>query len=222
MIYSELEKYLFENADEKFADFSKSLSNSDYISIGIKNPVLRQIVKEHINDEELKLDDFELGKYLEVDFIYFGLALSRLKTINEQLDFLRVNIRKAKSWAITDCVQTYLKKSDFDTFFKFFKDLYDSKYIFERRFCYVFGLKHWKNPGILKILPLITNNEEYMVMMSQAWLLATVAIAYPDEIFNYLKSTDDAVLKRKTISKMCDSFRISDEQKVRFKKLRQI
>lgn len=31
MKYIELEKYLFEISDKKFADFSKSLSNSDYI-----------------------------------------------------------------------------------------------------------------------------------------------------------------------------------------------
>ena len=220
MRYKELEKQLFEISDKKFANFSKSLSNSDYISIGVKNPVLRQIIKDHVKDEELKLSDFVLGNYLEVDFIYFGLALSRLHTIDEQLDFLKHDIRKAKSWAITDCVQTYLKKSDFDTFFKFFKDLHDSKYIFERRFCYVFGLKHWKNPRILEIFPLISNNEEYMVMMAEAWLIATVAIEYPDQVFDYLARTKDTTLKRKTISKMCDSFRITQEQKERFKTLR--
>ena len=220
MTYKELERHLFEISDKKFADFSKSLSNSEYISVGVKNPVLRQIVKEHTKDENLRLVDFELGKYLEVDFIYFGLALSRAKTIEEQLNFLRDNIKKAKSWAITDSVQTYLKKSDFDTFYKFFKDLHNSNFIYERRFCYVFGLKHWKNPRIFDIFPLIQTNEVYMVMMAEAWLLATVAIQYPDEIFTYLESLDDPVLKRKTISKMCDSFRISDEQKVRFKKLR--
>ena len=220
MTYKELERHLFEISDKKFADFSKSLSNSEYISVGVKNPVLRQIVKEHTKDENLRLVDFELGKYLEVDFIYFGLALSRAKTIEEQLNFLRDNIKKAKSWAITDSVQTYLKKSDFDTFYKFFKDLHNSNFIYERRFCYFFGLKHWKNPRIFDIFPLIQTNEVYMVMMAEAWLLATVAIQYPDEIFTYLESLDDPVLKRKTISKMCDSFRISDEQKVRFKKLR--
>ena len=220
MKYQELEKHLFEISDKKFADFSKSLSNSDYISIGVKNPVLRQIVRDHVKDDELNLNDFDLGKYLEVDFIYFGLALSRLHTIDEQLEFLRQHIRKAKSWAITDCVQTYLKKCDFDIFLKFFKDLHDSKYTFERRFCYVFGLKHWKNPRILEIFPLILNNEEYMVMMAEAWLLATIAIEFPDQVFNYLTSINDIALKRKTISKMCDSFRISQEQKERFKTLR--
>ena len=220
MTYKELEKHLFNIADKKFADFSKSLSNSEYISIGVKNPVLRHIVKEHAKDASLKLEDFELGKHLEVDFIYFGLALTRFNTIHEQLSFLRENIKKAKSWAITDCVQTYLKKSNFDDFLKFFEDLHNSKYEYERRFCYVFGLKHYKNPRILEILPQFQTNEEYMVMMAQAWLLATIAIEFPDEVFDYLKSLDDIKLKRKTISKMCDSFRIKPETKLKFKAIR--
>lgn len=220
MNYKELEKHLFEISDKKFADFSKSLSNSDYISIGVKNPELRNIIKEHKNDDCLLLEDFNLGKYLEIDFIYFGLALIRCKTLNEQLSFLETNIKKAKSWAVTDCIATYLKKSDFDTFFSFYKKLYKSSFIFDRRFCYVFALKHWKNRRILEILPLITLNEEYIVMMAEAWLLATIAIEFPNEVFDYLKQTTDITLKRKTISKMCDSFRINNEQKERFKSLR--
>ena len=220
MNYKELEKHLFEISDKKFAEFSKSLSNSDYISIGVKNPVLRNIIKEEKNDDDLLLEDFQLGKYLEVDFIYFGLAMVRCKTLEEQLKFLETNIKKAKSWAITDCVVTYLKKYDFETFFNFYKKLYKSSYTFDRRFCYVLGLKHSKNPGILEIFPLLTTNEEYMVMMAEAWLLATVAIDFPNQVFEFLKQTKDVVLKRKTISKMCDSYRISKEQKERFKSLR--
>ena len=220
MKYRDLVQHLENISDKKFADFSKSLSNSEYISMGVKNPVLRQIIKDHKNDSELKIEDFELGKYLEVDFIYFGLALSRMKSTDEQLKFLKENIRKAKSWAVTDCVQTYLRKTSFDDFKKFFISSYNSSYTYERRFAYVFGLKHWKNPRILEIFPLFKTNEEYMVMMAEAWLLATVAIEFPDQVFSFLKSLDDQTLKRKTISKMCDSFRINETQKNRFKTLR--
>lgn len=222
MTYQELERHLFSISDKKFADFSKSLSNSDYISIGVKNPVLRSIIESEKDDSELQLDDFLLGKYLEIDFIYFGLALTRAKNLNEQLLFLEKNIKKAKSWAITDCVSTYLKKSDFDTFLNFYKKLYKSKYTFDRRFCYIFALKHSKNPRIPEIFSLLTLNEEYMVMMAEAWLLATVAIEFPDEVYSFLRPTNDNTLRRKTISKMCDSYRISDSQKERFKGLRLI
>ncbi|MBR4377540.1 MAG: DNA alkylation repair protein [Bacilli bacterium] len=220
MNYSELEKHLFEICDKKFAKFSKTLSNSSYIAIGVKNPVLRQLIKEEKTDLELKIEDFRLGKYLEIDFIYFGLALSRANNVDEQLNFLERNIKKAKSWAITDCVVTYLKKTDFDKFVSFFKKLYRSRHTFDRRFCYVLALKHSKNPRILDIFPFLTLNEEYMVMMAEAWLLATIAIDFPDDVFKFLQSINDNILVRKTVSKVNDSFRVKPEIKERFKTLR--
>ena len=220
MKYQELEKYLFDISDQKYADFSKSLSNSDYISIGVKNPVLRNTVKEHIKDEELKLDDFILGKYLEVDFIYYGLALSRLKDIDAQLDFLKNNIYKAKSWVITDTIPTYLKKLTFEKFWSFFLANNNSSYTFTRRVSYILALKLYKDERVLDTLPYIKKDEEYMVMMAEAWMMATAAIIYEDEIYNYLAQLDDLVLKRKTISKICESFRFNEESKNRFKALR--
>lgn len=220
MKYKELEQYLFEIGEEKFASFSQTLSNSDYISIGVKNPVLRKIIKEHIKDNELILDEFILGKYLEIDFIYFGLALSRLNDIDSQLDFLKENIKKAKSWAITDTLSTYLKKYSFEKYWEFFLMMYQSKFTYDRRLAYVLGLKHYKDKKILEILNYINLNEEYMVMMSIAWLLATVAIVRSNEVFDFLRDLNDIALKRKTISKICDSYRFDDKTKDKFKSLR--
>ena len=220
MKYKEVEQYLIDISDQKFADFSKSLSNSEYISIGVKNPILRQIIKERIKDKELKTEDFVLGKYLEIDFIYFGLSLSRLKNIDEQLDFLKEKGKLAKSWAITDTLSTYLKKFTFDKYWPFFLSMYNSSFTYDRRLSYVLGLKHYKDKEILKILNYINLNEEYMVMMGEAWLLATIAIVYEKEVFDFLKNTDDIVLKRKTISKICDSFRFTEDSKNKFKSLR--
>ncbi len=220
MTYKELEQYLFSISDSRFASFSKSLSNSNYISIGVKNPVLRQIIKEHKDDKELDLEDFKLGTYLEVDFIYFGLALSRLKTIDEQLDFLLKKIRLAKSWAITDCVTTFLKKMSFSQYKDFFMKVYKSKYTYERRMGYILGLKQSKDEKVLSLLPLIQFNEEYMVMMSEAWLLSVIAISFEKEVYLYLEDISDITLKRKTISKINESFRFSKESKQLFKGLR--
>ena len=220
MNYLELEKYLFEVSDKKFAEFSKSLSNSEYISIGVKNPILREIVKSHVADQELSLADFKLGKYLEVDFIYFGLALSRLKDVDSQLKFLKENIHLAKSWAITDCVSTYIKKLTFDKYWDFYLALHKSKHTYDRRMSYILGLKLYKEKNILQVLDYLTYNEEYMVMMAEAWLLATVAIIYPDEIYNFLSKTKDITLKRKAISKINDSYRFDNITKDKFKTLR--
>ena len=110
MNYKSLVDELFKIRDEKYAIFSKSLSNSDYVSIGVKTPFLKDIIKRYKNDTDLKLEDFVLGEYLEVDYLYFCLSLSRLKTVDDQFDFIINNIKKAKSWCITDSLSCFLKK----------------------------------------------------------------------------------------------------------------
>ena len=140
--------------------------------------------------------------------------------MGEQLDFLKEKGKLAKSWAITDTLSTYLKKFTFDKYWPFFLSMYNSSFTYDRRLSYVLGLKHYKDKEILKILNYINLNEEYMVMMGEAWLLATIAIVYEKGVFDFLKNTDDIVLKRKTISKICDSFRFTEDSKNKFKSLR--
>lgn len=220
MTYQELVRHLISISDKKHAEFSGNLSNSDYITIGVKNPILRELIKTHCNDSDLLLDDFERSKYLEVDFIYFGIGLKRCKSIEEQLSFLDKNINYAKSWAVTDTINHSLRKCSFDLYWKFFLFHYKDKHVYTRRFSYVFGLMFYKNEKILQIFNYLNESDEYMVMMAEAWLLATIATTYPQQVFELLENLEDRKLKLKTISKICDSFRFSDEQKNKFKSLR--
>ena len=220
MTYQELIDYLFNIQDKKHAEFVGNLSNSDYITIGVKNPVLRTIIKEHYKDKNLCLKDFELSKYLEIDFIYFGVGLKRCKTIEEQLEFLDKNIKYAESWAITDTINNSLKKCSFDLFWNFFLTHYNNEHLYTRRFSYVFGLTVYKDEKILQILNYLRENDEYMVMMAEAWLLQTIATIYPQKVFELLRIIKDQKLKLKTISKICDSFRFTNEEKEKFKSLR--
>lgn len=220
MTYQEIVDYLFSNRDEKHAKFSGTLSNSEYITIGVKNPVLRQLAKDHYKDKDLLFEDFELSKYLEVDFVYFAVGLKRCKNIQEQLEFLDKNLKYAKSWAITDTINNSLKKCDFDLFWEFFLNHYNSEHLYTRRFAYIFGLTQYKNERIVYVFDHLREFDEYMVMMSEAWLLQTIAICYPNSVYETLSKLKDQKLKLKTISKICDSFRFSEAQKERFKSLR--
>ena len=85
---------------------------------------------------------------------------------------------------------------------------------------YIVGLKFSKDKRILDITKYMTLNDEYMVLMGEAWLLATIAITYPNEIYEYIKDCRDLTLKRKTISKINESYRIESEVKTKFKSLR--
>ena len=89
-----------------------------------------------------------------------------------------------------------------------------------RRFAYVLGLKFYRDERILQTLPYIKYDEDYMVYMGQAWLLATIAICYPEAVFAFLQKGVAANLKNKTISKIKESYRINDVTKNRFVSLR--
>ena len=108
----------------------------------------------------------------------------------------------------------------YEDFWNFFLRNNNSKYTYVRRMSYILGLKFYKDEAVLDVTKYIKANEEYMVMMAEAWLLATTAIAYPNQIYDYLKDKADITLKRKTISKISDSFRFDQVTKDRFKSLR--
>ena len=220
MKYKQLLDLLLSMKDEKYAAFQKPLCNSDYEIIGIKIPVLKKIAKEHYKDNDLDMSEFEHHHYLEVEMIYFILGMLQNKSIDDKLDFILKNVKYADSWMITDTPNGFLKDLDIDRYFDFFKKTYLSQHTYTRRIAYILGLKVYRNPKILDVLGLLKDDDEYMVTMGQAWLLASMAICYPEEILNYLKHSSNITLKKKTISKIVDSFRISEEYKVKFKKLR--
>ena len=220
MTYKELLSYLLSLKDEKYAAFQKPLCNADYEIIGIKIPVLKKLAKEHYKDEDLKLSDFEHHHYLEVEMFYFILGMLRNKSIDDKLDFIYKNVKYADSWMITDTPNGYLADLDIERYLKFFRKTYINKHVFTRRIAYVIGLKVYRDNRILEVLDLLKDDEEYMVTMGQAWLLSSMAICYPEDIFDYLSKSNNITLKRKTISKIVDSFRIGDEYKTKFKSLR--
>ena len=181
MTYQEIVKFLKDNSDVNFAVFSKRLLNSTLNVIGVKTPILRKLIKEHYSDDDLKLEDFEHGQYVEIENIYFGVGLLRCKDIDEQLKFVEDNIQYASSWAITDTLNIYFKKCSFEKYWEFFLKNNNSELIYLRRFSYVFGLKFSNNQRILETFKYIQDNEDYMVMMGEAWLLSFIAVYFPKE-----------------------------------------
>ena len=71
------------------------------------------------------------------------------------------------------------------------------------------------------LLPLIHDDESYYVQMAQAWLAAELAILEPETVYDWLDRNELKYnINGKAIQKICDSFRISDEWKEKYKQLR--
>lgn len=77
-------------------------------------------------------------------------------------------------------------------------------------------------PYLERIFALCLQNpcvDEYYVQMGIAWLLSTCYIKFPEETYRFISSgqIEDPFVLKKTVSKICDSYRVTDEHKKKAK-----
>ena len=91
-----------------------------------------------------------------------------------------------------------------------------SKKEYEVRFVALMLMSYYLEDKYINIAFEIINKlylVDYYSKMGVAWFLATAAINYPDLVYNYLDYSKDIELKRMTVRKLRDSFRIDDKYK---------
>ena len=138
--------------------------------------------------------------------------------------FIEDNFELLQDWWHVDQLLQFLKKPvDFDFAFDKAKEYINSELTFTRRWGYVLFLA-----GLQKdishtkaILSLVKDDEEYYVQMAEAWLIAELGVFNIEEVKHFLESTTlNYKITGKAVQKLCDSFRISKEDKVFVKSLR--
>jgi 3-methyladenine DNA glycosylase AlkD len=71
------------------------------------------------------------------------------------------------------------------------------------------------------IISLLKDDDEYYVVMAEAWLISYLAIYHPERTLEYLNNTNLKYnIVGRAIQKTCDSFRVSKEYKEKIKKIR--
>jgi 3-methyladenine DNA glycosylase AlkD len=187
----------------------------------VKIPQVKAAVRKYVGDPALVLENFALDESVELTLAYFWLSLERLDTFAEQMRFLSKKLPYARSWMITDGLPQAIGKASFADYLPYFRRFRSSRSLYERRFAYVFALRYVHEKDIAPLLQGYVPETEYYGMMAQAWLLATLGIDHFDEIVRFLKENElPLALKRKSVSKMMDSFRISSKKKNILKALR--
>ena len=65
------------------------------------------------------------------------------------------------------------------------------------------------------------NDGHYYVQMGEAWLIAELAVTEPGNVYEWMRTCGlDYKICGKAVQKICDSFRISQDWKEKFKALR--
>lgn len=228
-IYEEIEQRLINLSDEEYKSFnSKLCPDTKKEMLGIRIPKLRvlakELVKENIWEEFLK--DVKDKYFEEIILQGFVIAYSK-KTLEEKFDYMRSFIPKMDSWAITDTFTPTLKvkEKDLKIYWDFILPYVKSNKEFEIRFAIISMLDYFITDqyvdNVIKILDNITH-EGYYVKMGVAWTLAEIGIKYNEKLMDYLKSDNnlDKFTFNKTLQKMIESYRISDDQKIILKAMK--
>ena len=129
-------------------------------------------------------------------------------------------IPKMDSWAMTDTFAPTLKVKDKDleNYWNFIIPFTKSDKEFEVRFAIISMLDYYiREEYVNEVIKILDNikHEGYYVKMAIAWTLAEIGIKFNNILMTYLESDNnlDKFTFNKTLQKMIESYRISDNEK---------
>lgn len=187
----------------------------------LTSPHVKEVCRRYEKDLGLDLGQFPLNETVEMTVSFFIISLRRIPDFKSQMRFLQRYLKFADSWMITDALGPYLRKHRAQDFLPYYEIFIESPHLYERRFAYVHALSFYREEDVTPFIEGIRFSEEYYLYMAEAWMLATFGITHFEQVSAYLKQKDVPLsLKRKAISKMRDSYRISSEEKEILKQIR--
>lgn len=217
---------LFAKQDLKYKEFHSSLCpNVDKI-IGVRVPELRKMAKEIALQDYAQFLEQSKDEYYE-ELVLQGLVIGYAKiSIEETFKYLEIFVPKINSWAVCDttCSNLKITKKYMKEMWKFLEQYINSKNEYEIRFALVMYLNYYLTDEyideILHKVDKITN-KEYYVQMAIAWLLSFAYIKQKEKTEMYLlKNNLDKFTQNKAIQKICESYRVSNEEKNKLRKLK--
>ncbi len=155
---------------------------------------------------------------------YFQVTIAQLVTKEEKMAFIEDNFDLLHDWWHVDGIVSFLGDSlDFDYALSKAKEYIKSEMPYVRRLGYVLFIPRLVRDAerIEPLFELFKNDDEYHVIMGEAWLISYLAMCDADRTYRYLQNCDlKYSIVGKAIQKICDSYVVSGEDKERFKGLR--
>ena len=189
----------------------------EHYKTGDVDRLIRQYVKQKADVSALRpyiLDQQQFHR------IYFYVTLNQIRNADERMAFIHENLLFSDWWH-TDQLISYVADLDFDVALLHAKNYIHSEDPFIRRWGYVLFISRLCKGHAAQLLPLVHNDEAYYVQMAEGWLIAELAIYEPEVVYAWFQINDLKYnINGKAIQKICDSFRISQDWKTEFKKLR--
>lgn len=223
--YIQLIQHLNNLAEQDFVKFQNKLIPTSIKIIGIRIPVLRQITKEITKGNFRSfLNVAKFNSYEEI--LLYGFVMCKEKDLSAFLGYLNNYLTYIENWAICDLVAGDAKivKKNEKELFTYFKNLLNSKNPFVVRFAIVIFMKFYCKEEYLGFIYETCNSlksDHYYINMGIAWLISELYIKFPVQTKQYIENCNlEKFTKNKAIQKICESFRVNEEDKKYLKTLK--
>ena len=226
-IITNVQTHLFELQDLKYRDFHAKLMptvNKEKI-IGVRTPALRVFAKKYGKTDEAK-EYLQIlpHQYYEENNLH-GLLIEQIKDYDICLEELERFLPYIDNWATCDIPRPKCFAKHKTELLPVIKEWIASGNTYTIRYgigtLMSFYLDEDFKPEYIELVASV-QSEEYYVNMMIAWYLATALAKQWDATIPYLEERKlSPWVHRKTIQKAVESYRITDEQKVYLKTLRE-
>ena len=224
--YRELRGKLEQSADDKYREFAMKICTSKHSFLGVRVPQIRKCANQVPKE---KIEEFIAicpATYEEV--LLRGFLIARLP-YEHLLNYFDSQLKYIDDWSTCDlfcsAISKAVKKNREDFFENKISKLLDNKHEFTVRVGLVLLKCCYVEPVYLEFIfaetDRLSGREEYYVKMGLAWLISECFVKFPSGTLGYLVESKMPMWTfNKTISKICDSYRVDAKTKDFLKKMR--
>lgn len=210
--------------DEDYRTFNaKIVADTKSEMLGVRTPALRKLAKDlSPQEKEALLHDLPHTYFEEYQLHAFVISSERdFKTCLEDVNAFLPYI---DNWATCDQLSPKVFKKHYQMLMDPIKQWLQSPHVYTRRFGILNLMRYFLDQAFDPahfLLVTHVKQDDYYVKMMTAWYFATALVKQYDVTYAFLtEQTLDDFTHNKTISKACDSYRITPEQKEELRKLR--
>lgn len=214
---------LIELAEGNYQVFSSSLIPGCDNMLGCRIPKLRQLAKEICKSDFRKYLENPAEDYFE-EVMLQGFVIGYAKMdIEERLSYAEKFIPKIKDWSVNDgfCSTFKAATKHRERVWEFLLPYAKSEKEFEIRVAAVMYMNYFLTEEYIdRVLKQLFSmkQDDYYAMMGIAWALATAYAKFPEQTKAALDWDWPKVTLNKAIQKMCESYRVSEEDKIELRK----
>ena len=218
-------RILREEAEPEYAAFSSKLNPGKEGIIGVRIPKIRTLAKE-ISKDDWESFLKEIPENFEEEFLKGLVIATAPMDVSERIGYTEDFLGYVDNWATCDtfCSAWTFRKSESERVYDYFASLMDSGEEYRMRVSLVLRMDDFIDEGHIEdILDDIVSyrNDGFYYKMGAAWVMSVCYVKFPERTEPLLGSGKlDAWVNNKSIQKICESFRVSDESKARVRRLK--